>query len=59
KDLEQLVMEENLERTTLAKKVMIKGLKKERFKFADQKYILKGIFIERAAKIIKLSLFEI
>ncbi|MHA1281079.1 MAG: UPF0175 family protein [Promethearchaeota archaeon] len=58
KDLEELALEENLERSTLAKKILIEGLKEERFNFAIQKYVLKEISIERAAEMAKMSLHE-
>lgn len=58
KEFEELAENENLDRSSLIKKILIEGLQKERFNFAIKKYVLKEISIERAAEIAKISLHE-
>ncbi len=59
KEYEELADHENLDRSSLIKKVLIEGLQQERLNFAIQKYILKEISIERAAEISKVSIHEV
>lgn len=56
KEFEDLAKHENLDRSSLVKKILIKGLQQERLNLAVQKYVLKEISIEKAAEIAKLSL---
>ena len=58
KEFEELAENENLDRSSLIKKILIEGLRKERFDFAIKKYVLKEISIERAAELAKVSLHE-
>jgi len=57
-EFEELAENENLDRSSLIKKILIEGLRKERFDFAIKKYVLKEISIERAAELAKVSLHE-
>ncbi len=57
-EFEELAEHENLDRSSLIKKILIEGLRKERFDFAIKKYVLKEISIERAAELAKVSLHE-
>ena len=57
-EFEELAEHENLERSSLIKKILIEGLRKERFDFAIKKCVLKEISIEKAAEIAKVSLHE-
>lgn len=59
KNYEDLAKQKNLDRSSLVRKVLIEGIKRERLKFAIQKYILKEISIERAAEIAKISIHEL
>ncbi|MHA1230112.1 MAG: UPF0175 family protein [Candidatus Helarchaeota archaeon] len=59
KDLENLSLITNLDRTSLARKILIEGLKREKLNVAIQKYINKEISIEKAAEISGLSLYEL
>ena len=59
KDLENLAEESNLDRTALARKILIEGLQREKLNLAIQKYINKEISIERAAEISGLPLYEL
>ena len=58
KEFEELAEQQNLDRSSLFKKILIEGLQQERLSFAIQKYVLKEISIEKAAEIAKLSLHE-
>lgn len=58
KEFEDLAKDENLDRSSLIKKILIEGLQKERFNIAIKKYVLKEISIEKAAEIAKISLHE-
>ncbi|MBD3228701.1 MAG: ribbon-helix-helix protein, CopG family [Candidatus Lokiarchaeota archaeon] len=58
KEFEELAKEENLDRSSLVRKILIEGLQQERLNFAIQKYILKEVSIERAAEIAHISLHE-
>ncbi len=58
KEFEDLAKYENLDRSSLVKKILIRGLQQERLNLAVQKYVLKEISIEKAAEIAKLSLHE-
>ena len=57
-EFEELAEYENLDRSSLIKKILIEGLRKERFDFAIKKYVLKEISIEKAAELAKVSLHE-
>jgi predicted HTH domain antitoxin len=57
-EFEELAEHENLDRSSLIKKILIEGLRKERFDFAIKKYVLKEISIEKAAELAKVSLHE-
>lgn len=57
-EFEDLAEYENLDRSSLIKKILIEGLHKERFNFAIKKYVLKEVSIEKAAEIAKISLHE-
>ena len=59
KELEKLANFENLDRTVLAKKILIEGIEREKINYVIQKYIQKEISIERASEISGLSLFEL
>ena len=59
KEFEELAKHENLDRSSLIKKILIEGLQLERLNFAIQKYLLKEISLERAAEIAKISLHEL
>lgn len=54
-----MTKQKNLDRSSLVRKVLIEGIKRERLKFAIQKYIMKEISIERAAEIAKISIHEL
>ena len=58
KEFEELAEEENLDRSSLVRKILIEGLQQERLNIAIQKYTLKEISIERGAEIAKLSMHE-
>ena len=58
-EFEELAKEENLDRSSLVRKILIEGLQQERLNFAIQKYLLKEISIERAAEIARISLHEL
>ena len=58
KEFEELAEEENLDRSSLVRKILIEGLQQERLNIAIQKYTLKEISIERATEIAKLSMHE-
>jgi predicted HTH domain antitoxin len=58
-EFEELAKEENLDRSSLVRKILIEGLQQERLNFAIQKYMLKEISIERAAEIARISLHEL
>jgi predicted HTH domain antitoxin len=58
-ELEKLAETSNLDRTALAKKILIEGIQREKLNLAIQKYINKEISIERAAEITGLSLYEL
>ena len=57
-EFEELAKNENLDRSSLIKKILIEGLRKERFDFAIKKYVLKEISMEKAAELAKVSLHE-
>ncbi|GAF94621.1 unnamed protein product [marine sediment metagenome] len=59
KEYEELAKLQNLERSSLIKKILIEGLQKERLEFSIQKYLLKEISMERAAEIAKVSIHEL
>ncbi|KKN62826.1 hypothetical protein LCGC14_0507780 [marine sediment metagenome] len=59
KEFEELAEQQNLDRSSLFKKILIEGLHHERLSFAIQKYALKEISIEKAAEIAKISLYEL
>lgn len=59
KEFEELAKQENLDRSSLVKKILVEGLQQERLNFALQKYILKEISLERAAEIAKVSIYEL
>ena len=59
KEFEELAKNENLDRSSLIKKVLIEGIQQERFNFAIKKYVLKEISLEKAAEIAKISLHEL
>jgi len=59
KELERLADLENLDRTALAKKILIEGIEREKLNYVVQKYIHKEISIERASEISGLSLYEL
>ncbi|MBD3340530.1 MAG: ribbon-helix-helix protein, CopG family [Candidatus Lokiarchaeota archaeon] len=58
-EFEELAKEENLDRSSLVRKILIEGLQQERLNFAIQQYILKEISMERAAEIARISLHEL
>ena len=58
KEFEELAENENLDRSTLIKKILIEGLQKEHFNFTIKKYVLREISIEKAAEIAKIYLHE-
>lgn len=58
-ELEKLAEITNLDRTSLAKKILIEGIEREKLSFVIQKYIQKEISIEKAAEISGLSLYEL
>ena len=58
KEFEELAKEENLDRSSLVRKILLEGLQQERLNFAIQKYMLKEVSIERAAEIARISLHE-
>ena len=58
KEFEELAKHQNLDRSSLVKKILIEGLQQERLNFAIQKYILKEVSIEKATEIAKMSLHE-
>ncbi|MHC1591868.1 MAG: UPF0175 family protein [Candidatus Helarchaeales archaeon] len=58
-ELEKLAEMINLDRTSLAKKILIEGIKKEKLNHAIQKYIQKEISIEKASEISGLSLYDL
>ncbi len=57
-DFEDLAKEENLDRASLVKKILVEGLKKERIDYAIQRYAVREISIERAARLAKVPLYE-
>ncbi len=57
--MEKLAKDINLDRTSLAKKILIEGIKREKLNLAIQKYINKEISIGRAVKISGLSFYEL
>ncbi len=59
KEFEELAKHENLDRSSLVKKILIEGLQQERLNFVIQKYLLKEISLERAAEIAKISIHEL
>lgn len=59
KEFEELAKYENLDRSSLVKKILIEGLQQERLNFVIQKYLLKEISLERAAEIAKISIHEL
>ena len=59
KEFEELAKHENLDLSSLIKKILIEGLQLERLNFAIQKYLLKEISLESAAEIAKISLHEL
>ena len=58
-ELEELASNINIDRVSLARKILIEGVKRERLNFAVQKYLNKEISIEKAAELAGLSLYEI
>lgn len=58
KEFEELAEEQNLDRSSLIKKILIEGLQKERLNHAIQKYLLKEISVEKAVEITKISIHE-
>ncbi len=59
KELENLAENMNLDRTSLAKKILSEGIQREKLNLAVQKYINKEISIERAGEISGLSLYDL
>ena len=57
-DFEDLAKEENLDCVSLVKKVLIEGLKRERIDYAIQRYAVREMSIERAARLAKVPLYE-
>jgi predicted HTH domain antitoxin len=57
-DFEELAKNENLDRSSLIKKILIDGLNQERLNYAIQKYLQQIISLERAAEIAKISVHE-
>ncbi|MGV9171652.1 MAG: UPF0175 family protein [Promethearchaeia archaeon] len=57
-EFEDLAKEENLDRPSLVRKILIEGLQQERLKVAIRKYAIKEISIKKAAEIAKLSIHE-
>ncbi|MHA1785033.1 MAG: UPF0175 family protein [Candidatus Helarchaeota archaeon] len=58
-ELEKLSKIINVNRTSLARKILIEGIEREKLNLAIQKYILKEISIGKAAEIAGLSIYEL
>ncbi|MHA1192184.1 MAG: UPF0175 family protein [Promethearchaeota archaeon] len=58
-EFEELAKTENLDRSSLIKKILIEGLQQERLNIAIKKYVLQEISIERASEIAKISIHEL
>ena len=58
KVFKELTEHENLDRSSLVRKILNKGLQQERLNLAVHKYILKEISIEKATEKAKLSLHK-
>jgi len=56
---EKLAESTNLDRTALAKKILIEGIQCEKVNLAIQKYINKEISIEKASELSGLSLYDL